>query len=69
MDVVTTLSDISASAVAELMTKSVITEGEGTVIREYREILRALGLLQDVGDKTFDELSKVKLCKNLKGLN
>lgn len=58
---VRTLSDISSSAVAELLTKCLITsESEGRGIGEYCDILRAIGLIQNVADRTFDKLSQVK---------
>ena len=58
---VRTLSDISSSAVAELLTKCLITsESEGRGIREYCDILRALGQIRNVADRTFDKLAQVK---------
>ena len=60
MEVVTTLSNISASAVAELLTKCLTAGNEGACIREYCYILRALGLIQNVAERTFDKLSQVE---------
>ena len=60
MEVVTTLSNIAASAVAELLTKCLTNENkEGARVREYCDILRALGLIQNVAERTFDKLSQV----------
>ena len=61
MEVVTTLSNITASAVAELLTKCLINNVniEGASVREYCDILRALGLIQIVAERTFDKLSQV----------
>ena len=61
LKMVRTLSDISSSAVAELLTKCLITpENDGRGIREYCDILRALNLIHNVADRTFDKLSQVK---------
>ena len=59
MEVVSTLSNISASAVAELMTKRLVSQSNGASIREYCDILRGIGLIQNVAERTFDKLSQV----------
>ena len=59
MEVVTTLSNISASAVAELLTKCLTAGSKGACIREYCNILRALGLIRNVAERTFDKLAQV----------
>ena len=59
MEVVTTLSNISASAVAELLTKFFTAGSKGACIREYCNILRALGLIRNVAERTFDKLAQV----------
>ena len=69
LKMVRTLSDISSSAVAELLTKCLIaSESEGRGIGEYCDILRPLGLIQNVADRTFDKLSQVKKLKTEKGI-
>ena len=59
MELVTTLSNIAASAVAELLTKCLINKNERASISEYCDTLRALGLIQNVAERTFDKLSQV----------
>lgn len=59
MEVVTTLNNISASAVAELLTKCLINVNDGASVREYCDVLRSLGLIQNVAERTFDKLSQV----------
>ena len=60
MEVVTTLSNISASVVAELMTKCLTNENnDGASVRKYCDILRALGLIQNMAERTFDKLAQV----------
>ena len=61
MEVVTTLSNLSASAVAELLTKCLTagSKAKGACIREYCNILRALGLIRNVAERTFDKLAQV----------
>ena len=59
MEVVTTLSNISASAVAELLTKRLVSQNDGSGIREYCDILRGIGCIQNVAESTFDKLSQV----------
>ena len=58
MEVVSTLSNISASAVAELMTKRLVSQSNGASIREYCDILRGIGCIQNVAERTFDKLSQ-----------
>ena len=59
MEVVSTLNNISASAVAELLTKSLVSQNDGSDIRQYCDILSGIGLIQNVAERTFDKLSQV----------
>ena len=59
MEVVSTLSNISASAVTELLTKRLVSQNDGSGIREYFDILRGIGCIQNVAERTFDKLSQV----------
>ena len=59
MEVVSTLSNISASAVAELLSKRLASQNDRACIKEYCDILRGIGCIQNVAEKNFDKLSQV----------